>query len=252
MHVLVTNDDGINAPGIHKLVEGLREVAEVTVVAPDREMSATSHAITVTRPLRVTEYRRFGEGVIAYAVDGTPSDCVKLAVDVFMKKRFDIVVSGINSGPNLGTDVLYSGTVSGAIEGVISGLPAIAISAAGFGDFNYEGAARFAAKLINLVKHHGLPEDTLLNVNVPEANGAKELPVKVTRLGKRRYTNVFDRRTDPRGREYFWLAGDPQDYHDRPDADTLAVSQGFISVTPLHLDLTSEALLRELNSWDFD
>ncbi len=249
MQVLVTNDDGIQADGLATLVKKLSSTAKVTVVAPDREMSAMSHAITVTRPLRVTEYLDFGGGVKAYAVDGTPSDCVKLAVDVLMEERFDIVVSGINSGPNLGTDVLYSGTVSGAIEGVISGLPAIAVSAASYDQYNYEQAAVFATKLVSLVNKHGLPEDTLLNVNVPVPNGSAELPVRITRLGKRRYVNVFDKRTDPRGREYYWLAGDPQDYHNDDCVDTAAVSQGYISVTPLYLDWTSNKLLSELKSW---
>ncbi|NLY55724.1 MAG: 5'/3'-nucleotidase SurE [Firmicutes bacterium] len=251
MRVLVTNDDGIFAPGLHTLVEFLSDAFEVTVVAPDREMSAMSHAITVTRPLRVTEYGGFGSKIPAYMIDGTPSDCVKLAVDALSDRKFDIVVSGINSGPNLGTDVLYSGTVSGAIEGVINGLPAIAVSAASAEKPNYYGAALFTVKLVKLVLSKGLPEDTLLNVNVPTFS-TDQFPVKVTRLGKRRYINVFDKRTDPRGREYYWMAGDPHDSSEDDDADTEAVQQGYISVTPLHLDLTSDALFKDLQSWSFD
>ncbi len=250
MHILITNDDGIFAPGLRTLVELLSEAFEVTVVAPDREMSAMSHAITVTRPLRVTEYNGFGQKVPAYMIDGTPSDCVKLAVDALSKRRFDIVVSGINSGPNLGTDVLYSGTVSGAIEGVINGLPAIAVSAASAEEPNYHGAASFTVNLVKLVLSNGLPEDTLLNVNVP-AFPANRFPVKVTRLGKRRYINVFDKRTDPRGREYYWMAGDPHDASESDEADTEAIQQGYISVTPLHLDLTSDSLFKDLQSWPF-
>lgn len=253
MHVLVTNDDGFRATGIHTLVRSLKEIAKVTVVAPESEMSATSHAITVTRPLRVQEVSGFGQEVKAYAVDGTPSDCVKLAVDVLMEEKFDLVVSGINCGPNLGTDVLYSGTVSGAIEGVISGFPAIAISAASYDRCNYEDAASFGTYLAGLVHRHGLPEETLLNVNVPTIDGNSKMPIRITRLGKRRYINVFEKRTDPRGRDYYWLAGDPQDYHNGDcDIDTVAVAEGFISITPLYLDLTSESLLKELRSWHFD
>lgn len=245
MHILVTNDDGIQAPGIRALALELSQLGQVTVVAPDRERSATGHAITVHSPLRV---RRHGDfpAVEAYAVDGTPADCVKIAVEALPLDKFDLVVSGINRGPNLGTDVLYSGTVSAAVEAAILGLPAIAISLADFRDAGFEAAAKFAAKLAHTWRSRELPPDTLLNVNWPpnEAKG-----VIITTLGRRRYSNTFEKRRDPWGREYFWMGGEVE-ADETPNTDVWAVTNGYASVTPIHFDLTNYRLISEVQNWN--
>ena len=186
--------------------------AEITVVAPDRERSATGHGITVDRPLRAEHLAMF-EGR-AWAVDGTPADCVKLAVNCLMEERPDLIVAGINRGPNLAIDVLYSGTVSGALEGIILGIPALAVSVAEYEHPDYRYAAIFTRNLIPKVLRSGICKDTLLNINVPSLPASEIEGVEVTRLGSRRYLNSFEVRTDPRGRKYYWLGGDIMDVED--------------------------------------
>jgi len=250
MEILLTNDDGIFAPGIRALTHELCKIGNVTVLAPDREQSATGHAITVHHPLRVQEME-FGDGSCAkaYSVDGTPSDCVKLGAEVVLKKKPALVVSGINRGPNLGTDVLYSGTVSAALEGVILGIPSIAVSLATVEEADYAFAAKFTRiASINIVTR-GLPPDTLLNINIPSLEEKDIAGVQITRLGIRRYKDVFDRRTDPRGKVYYWLAGEVIDLDEDPDTDTVAIRNNLISVTPIHFDLTKYALIQELENW---
>lgn len=249
MQILVTNDDGIWSPGIAALAEALKPLGEVVVFAPDRERSAIGHAITMHNPLRVEEISFAVEGIKAYVVNGTPSDCVKLGAEAILPRQPDLVVSGINLGPNLGTDVIYSGTVSGALEGVILGIPAIAVSLATYDEANFDVAGTFTAQLVRLVQEYGLPPDTLLNVNIPGLPRAEIAGVKVTRLGTRRYRNVFDRRTDPRGKVYYWMAGEVMDLDDGPDTDTVAISNNLISVSPLRYDLTHTAFLPELAKW---
>ncbi|MBI5524921.1 MAG: 5'/3'-nucleotidase SurE [Deltaproteobacteria bacterium] len=237
MRILVTNDDGIGAEGIAVLVRRLSRSHEVTVVAPEVEQSACSHALSLHRPLRLKQVRSGW-----WSVDGTPADCVNLAVRGIMKKSPpELVVSGINFGPNLGTDVLYSGTVAGAVEGAIMGIPSVAVSlVAGNGDPPRFGpAAAFAAMLAGRLGRVCLPADTCLNVNVPLAAAGARVPARVTKLGKRRYTKVVSQRIDPRGRRYYWIGGDPRE-HDRSRlCDSHAVRHGFISVTPLRLDMTA-------------
>lgn len=245
MHILVTNDDGILAPGIRALSAGLSRLGQVTIVAPDRERSATGHAITVHSPLRVKRISGL-PGHAAYAVNGTPADCVKLALEGLKIDRPDLVVSGINRGPNLGTDVLYSGTVSAAIEAALLGLPAIAVSLADFRETDYEEAASFAALIAERWHHKRLPPDTLLNVNWPRTTARG---VKITVLGHRRYENIFDLRTDPWGREYYWLGGAAIN-DEAPESDVWAVENGFASVTPIHFDLTNYRLISEVQSWE--
>lgn len=250
MEILVTNDDGIWAPGIAALAGAIRSLGKVVVFAPDRERSAIGHAITMHNPLRVEEVAFPVDGVQAYMVNGTPSDCVKLGAEAILPRLPDLVVSGINLGPNLGTDVIYSGTVSGALEGVISGIPAIAVSLATYSEADFEVAARFTADLIGEVQARGLPPDTLLNVNVPGLAAGDLAGVKTTHLGTRRYRNVFDRRTDPRGKVYYWMAGEVEDLDEDPDADTMAIRNSLISVTPLRYDLTNSGFLPELSRWE--
>lgn len=237
--ILVTNDDGIHSEGIKKLASALRRLGDVYVVAPDREQSAASHSLTLHRPLRVTQ-----AGPRMYAVDGTPTDCVSLAVNGVLPALPDILVSGINRGGNLGEDVTYSGTVSAAMEGTLLGVPSLAFSLVARDDFDFSPAARFACRLARHVIREGLPKDTLLNVNVPSVKAIKGH--RVTKLGKRFFTDVVVEKVDPRGKKYYWIGGDMVRWEGGKDADFYAISKGYISITPLHLDLTNFSSIEEL------
>lgn len=252
MRVLVTNDDGVMSDGLAALAKEMAALARVTVVAPDRERSATGHAITMFRPLRVEPVKLKDLDVEAYAVDGTPSDCVKLAVEALMTDRPDLVIAGVNRGPNLGTDVLYSGTVSAAVEGLMLGIPSLAVSVAAFENCNYGLAARFAAMLARRVHQGPFPADTLLNVNVPSVDDSEVTGVAITRLGARKYRDVFDKRTDPRGKTYYWLAGDPVESDDAEDVDAVAVRCNKISVTPVRFDFTHYEMMEKLSRWNLE
>ena len=180
---------------------------------------------------------------------GTPTDCVKIAIESLLDKTPDLVISGINQGPNLGTDVLYSGTVSAAIESALHGIPAIAISLDSLSNSDFKPAARFAKKLAGYIERYSLPPDTLLNVNIPECEIEKPVGVKITKLGVRQYDNTFDKRTDPRGRTYYWMGGQVIDSFNDDDTDVMAIKKGFISVTPIHFDLTNYAIMDMLEKW---
>jgi 5'-nucleotidase len=228
--ILVTNDDGIFSEGIKLLAKALGEVGEVTVVAPDREQSATGHALTLHHPLRI---RTLEEGW--YSVDGTPTDCVNLAVMSLMADEPpDLVCSGINFGSNLGDDVTYSGTVSATFEGSLLGIPSVAFSQQIGDEFSFEPGARAAGRFIAELLAEALPPDLLLNVNFPtgEIRG-----IELTRLGKRRYSQSVVEKVDPRGRKYYWIHGDPE-WEKEEGTDFFAIHQHKVSVTPLHLDLT--------------
>ncbi len=247
VRILVSNDDGYHSEGIHVLADALEVLGEVWVVAPDRENSAVSHALTLQRPLRLT---RLAER--RYAVDGTPTDCVTLGICTVMKDRPpDLVVSGINFGANMGDDVHYSGTVSAAFEAAIMGIPAIAVSQVLGEHFSFVPAAHMARHLALRVLARGLPPGTLLNVNVPPQ---PPKGLRFTRLGKRRYTEGVVEDTDPRGRVCYWIGGGDPVWERIPGTDFMAVAEGFASVTPLQLDMTHEGLLRDLEaeaaSWD--
>jgi len=248
MRILISNDDGIHARGLRVLVESVSSLGEVVVVAPDRERSATGHSITVHRPLRAKKTRIPGFEGQSWAVDGTPADCVKLAIEDLLADPPDLVLSGINLGPNLGTDVLYSGTVSAAMEGVINGFPAVAVSLASYCYQDFSPSGGFIRKLIPRLVQARLPRNMLLNVNVPGTE--RPLGVKITRLGNRRYVNIFEKRTDPRGRVYYWLAGEPLETEEGEEGgcgtDVDAVKNNYISITPLQLDLTDYASIEKL------
>lgn len=246
-HILLTNDDGVYADGLGALRAALEEIAEVTVVAPERPQNASGHAITLHKPLRMEQVRMPGGGS-GCAVNGTPSDCVVLGVFAVMG-RCDMVVSGINLGANLGEDLTYSGTVSAAMEGTICGKPSIAVSLADFENPDYGPAARFMARLARLVGDRGLPPNVLLNVNVPNLPEEELGGVAVTRQGKRRYEGRVERRTDPRGRDYFWLGGEIIKDVNGEGSDGEAVREGKISITPIHLDLTNYGFADELRTW---
>ena len=238
--ILISNDDGYHSEGIKVLAESLEDFAEVWVVAPDRENSAVSHALTLSRPLRLTQL-----GDRRFLVDGTPTDCVTLGVCEVLKGRTpDLVVSGINFGANMGDDVHYSGTVSAAFEAAILGVPAIAISQVVAAGFAYDAAGRFARVLAARVLDRGLPRNTLLNVNVPPGTPKG---VRFTSLGQRRYTEGTVEDTDPRGRKCYWIGGGDPVWEDLPGTDFPTVWSGYISITPLQLDMTDHQQLRRLS-----
>lgn len=244
--ILVSNDDGVHSEGLRHLAEALRAVGEVTIVAPDGEQNAASHAITLHKPLRVTQ---LADGV--YSTSGTPTDCINLGVITVLKERPALVVSGINKGENLADDVTYSGTVSAAMEGTLLGIPSIAVSQAGDGAFRFEAAARIAARIAELVLEQGLPRDTLLNVNVPDLDPSEIRGVKIARLGRRSYdANDIIEKVDPRGRKYYWIGGNRAFGVENEGTDFGAVQAGYVSVSPVHLDLTNYPALAALAGWE--
>ncbi|KXG74229.1 5'-nucleotidase SurE [Fervidicola ferrireducens] len=250
MNILITNDDGIYAEGLLMLAREISKIAKVTVVAPDRERSATAHAITMHKPLRVEKAELRNCSVESWMVNGTPSDCVKLALDALLNDAPDLVLSGINRGPNLGTDVIYSGTVSAAIEAAIYGIPAVAVSVAAYENVSYEYPAQFVRKLCEVLKEKQFPKDTLLNVNIPPLDAEDIAGVLITRLGNRKYKNCFDRRQDPRGKTYYWLAGEVVEDLEDETSDVWAIKNNYISITPIHFDLTNYEVIDSIKKWE--
>jgi 5'-nucleotidase len=245
--ILITNDDGISSPGIRALAKTLKSIGDVYIVAPEVEQSAVAHALTLHRPLR---FEKIGKN--KYFVNGTPTDCVIIAVNKLLSQKPDIIVSGINNGANLGDDITYSGTVAAAIEGTLLGIPSIAVSLVRKNNTNgfprttpgFQMAADFARKLVLKIFDKGLPYDTLLNVNVPDTLKVKG--VKLTRQGKLVYDNSIQELIDPRGREYYWIGGGIPQWGSGENTDFEAVQNGYISVTPIHLDLTNYEALKFL------
>lgn len=239
MLILVTNDDGIDSPGIHALVQSMRRLGNVIVVAPDRQQSAVGHALTVSSPLRATPFYREGT-MLGYAINGTPADCVKLAVSTLLEARPDIVVSGINHGSNTSVNAIYSGTVSAATEGTLMGIPSMAVS---LDSFNQSSDMALAAEVAYSVASRlcdlGLPAGTLLNVNVPNIAREAFKGLRVTRQGRSVWNDSYDVRKDPQGQPYYWLTGDFVSLEPLPDADDLAVAEGWAAITPLHYELTN-------------
>ncbi|QEK12188.1 5'/3'-nucleotidase SurE [Crassaminicella thermophila] len=250
MKILITNDDGIYAEGIYKLACSLKRMGNIYVVAPDRQRSATGHAITMHEPLRAEKIKFFDKDFDAWAVSGTPTDCVKLAIEALVKEKIDIVFSGINKGPNLGTDVLYSGTVSAAIEGAILGYPAVAVSLADFKNVNYDVAAEFCCIVADIISKNPLPPDTLLNINIPNCKKENIKGVDVTTLGVRKYKNSFIERIDPRGQSYYWLGGEVIDEKNNEGTDIYSIKNNCISITPIHFDLTKFDLIEQVKKWN--
>jgi len=254
-HILVTNDDGVLAPGLLALAQEMRKLGKVSILAPDRNWSGGGHVKTLDRALRVKEVR-LADGTRAFASDGAPSDCVALATLGYFKEPIDLVVSGINAGANLGHDVTYSGTVTAAMEAVIANVPGIAVSLETveehIGNIDYDPAARIAGKIVQQVIENGLSHETLLNVNVPLLPEEKIRGIKITRQGLRVYHSRLDERTDPRGRPYYWIGGDAPTGVPERGTDVGALAEGFVSVTPLQLDLTAYRTLTDLNTWQWD
>lgn len=246
MHILCTNDDGYMAVGIRTLANAARALGNVSVVAPDREQSATSHSLTIHHPLRV---RRTPDGMMA--VDGTPTDCVIIAVNEVLAERPDFCVSGVNHGANMGEDVLYSGTVAAAMEAMVLGLPAVAFSYTGEVYEEIEVWEDTIVRLLRgIMRNDDFPGDTLLNINLPPISPDDVRGVKVTSLGRRRFSDSITRAKDPSGKEYFWIGGGLTSWSGGENSDFRAVDQGYISVTPLHLDLTNYDLLEAIREWD--
>lgn len=254
IHILVTNDDSVTAPGLLALTQEMCKLGQVSVLAPDRNWSGSGHVKTLDRALRVKE-TRLADGTPAFASDGAPSDCVALATLGFLKDPVDLVVSGINAGANLGHDVTYSGTVTAAMEAVIAGLPGIAVSLDlpenHIAELNYYPAARVARRVVEHVIANGLPAETLLNVNVPYLDDEELRGFLLTRQGLRVYHSRLDERIDPRGRPYYWIGGDAPTGVAERGTDVGALAEGYVSITPLQLDLTAYRVLSDLNHWNW-
>jgi 5'-nucleotidase len=245
MNILVTNDDGVHAPALEALAAALGALGRVTVVVPDRDQSATSHSLTLHRPLRIHRH-----GSNRFSVDGTPTDCVLIAYHGLLDERPDLVISGINHGPNMGEDVFYSGTVAAAIEGAMQGSPAIAVSLVTREPADFADPARFVHELAAEVLRRGLPGPRVLNVNLPHRPWADVRGVRITRLGTRAYQDTLIRKTDPRGRAYYWIGGEEPVWKPEDGTDVRAVTDGFISVTPLALDLTDAKAVLDMEHWN--
>ncbi len=245
MRILVTNDDGIHSPGLTALAKALSKVGEIWVVAPDRERTAAAHAVTLHKPLRVQQC-----GTRVYAVSGTPVDCVNLAVLKVMPAPPDLLVSGINKGVNLGDDVLYSGTVSAAMEGTILGVPSMAVSQEGQEHFHFDAGARYAVRIARLILKEGLPDETLVNLNIPNRPFKSITGVRITCLSRRRFDNPIIEKIDPHGRTYYWIAGTRISWSRSKDADHEALEQGAVSLTPIHLDTTNHEVLDRFRKWE--
>ena len=247
--ILISNDDGVHARGIKTLRKALEQIADVTVVAPDRERSGASHSLTMDVPLRT---HRIKDNIIG--VDGTPTDCVLLALKLLLPEPPDLVVSGINRGANMGDDVTYSGTIAAAMEATLMGIPAIAVSLCRCesGSFDYEASAEIARDVALMVLERGLPLGTLLNVNVPNIPREEITGVEIARQGKQVYEEAVVEKQDPRGRTYYWIGGQLTSWEPEPHTDYAAVSKGLVSIAPIHLDLTDYQAMDVLRSWPLE
>ena len=246
--ILLTNDDGIYSKGIYALWEAMCKIGEVTVLAPNTEKSAVGHAVTISDPIRIEPCARYGsfEG---YAVNGTPADCVKIAIGSFLDRKPNIIVSGINAGSNMGTNILYSGTVSAAAEGTMLGVPSIAFSLNTFNTDNYDLSKEVAIKMTKNVLNHGLPTGTLLNVNIPKCEISECQGYKVTSQGDEYFLDDLEKREDPRGRFYYWMSGKIVNNDTSNEQDGYAIANNWVSVTPIQYKLTNHKFIDDLKSW---
>ncbi len=251
--ILISNDDGIDAPGIHALVAALQGLGDIYVVAPEREQSAVGHAITVREPVRAHrwEFRSPGGPVNAWAVSGTPADCVKLALNQLLPRHPALVISGINQGANTAVNVIYSGTVSAATEGTILGIDSMALSLCSWESRDFEASGQLARQLARKVLQEGLPPGVLLNVNIPPGPPMAIRGIRVTRQARARWEEEFIERRDPFNRPYYWLGGKFVKLEEGEDTDLAAVESGYVSITPIHYDLTAYEALELLRAWDW-
>jgi len=248
-HFLITNDDGVTSPGLLALARALRQIGDVSILAPHRNWSVTGHNKTLHKPMRVWS-ETLADGSEALTTDGGPSDCVALAAMGLIQRPIDVVISGINNRPNLGDDITYSGTVAAAMEGAISGYPAIALSIEEGDPYHWATAARAAARIARkMLENGGMPAGTLLNVNVPNLPEGQIKGYQVTRLGQRRYHDELIVRQDPAGKPYYWIGGGPPTSVLEPGTDVHALANGYISITPLSLDMTHDSFLHTLRGW---
>lgn len=248
MTILITNDDGIAAPGLNALYDEINKVYSVEVVAPESEQSAVGHAITIFNPLRVKKFFR-GGSFFGYAVNGTPADCVKIAVKSIMKNPPKLVISGINLGANIGTNLIYSGTVSAATEAAILDIPSFAISLCTRSDPDFTFSAKYALKMAKLILEKGLPERCAINVNIPAVPTDKIVGAKIVKQGKSRVLEKFDKRADPSGNIYYWMAGKMITDETDLDADDGAIGKNMVSITPIHYDMTDYKTLDIMHEW---
>lgn len=251
MKILVSNDDGIDAVGIQVLSNALKEIGDVTIVAPLTEQSAVGHAITMKIPLRVTKQYRDGK-FYGYAVDGTPADCIKMGIRNILKGKPDIVISGINHGSNTAVNIIYSGTVSAAREAAIMDVPAIAISVTAHHPKHYEFAGKVAAHLAKLVVEKGLQKGSCLNVNVPDLPEEEIAGILLTKQGVSKWDDIYEERTDPYGEKYYWLTGNMTKDDHTLDRDQFAIMNKYVAVTPIHFDLTDYKTFEEMQTWGID
>ncbi len=249
MRILLTNDDGIQSAGLKALADALVGAHDVTVIAPDRNWSVSGHNRTMDRPLRISDLQ-MGEGYKAYSTDGSPADCVALANLGFLEQKPELVISGINHGNNLGDDITYSGTVAAAMEAIISGIPSIAVSMDIDPIWPVDVGAQFVSRLVEQITEHGIDPDVLLNVNLPNLPHDEIKGVQVTTLGKRIYEDQLIKREDPRGKTYYWIGGSIIRSEGDKGTDVAAVADGYVSVTPIHMDMTNHRLLETLRGWD--
>jgi len=253
MHILITNDDGVTAPGLFALVQEMRSLGKVTVLAPDHNWSTSGHVKTLSRPLRIKEVR-LSDGSPAFATDGAPADCVAMAVMGFIEEKVDLVISGINPDANLAQDLTYSGTVTAAIEAAIWGVAGIAVSLdlpVGLAKPDFDTAARLARQVISQVMAHNPLPELLLNINIPYLPAEQIKGVMITRQGKRIYRDELVKRIDPMGRPYYWIGGEPPTGLPEEGTDIGALAAGYISITPLHLSMTAYQALDKLKQWDW-
>jgi len=248
MRILIANDDGIQATGINTLAKALCEKHEVYIVAPDQERSAAGHALTLNTPIRVREVNLGIPVKKAYAISGTPGDCVKMGVIEFLEEKPDLIISGINHGPNLGADVLYSGTVSAAIEGAVLGYPSIAVSLADLNNscYNFKPAATFMVDFLDKIEKINFPKKTILNINIPIGELEDMKGVCIPKLGKRTYTDAYEKRYDPRGKVYYWMAGVPISENHETGTDISAILQNKIAITPVTFEMTHKSIMPDL------
>jgi len=250
MKFLLTNDDGIEAEGLKTMAKALSEIGDVTVVAPETEMSAVGHSITIADPLRVRRVFR-DKTLFGTAVNGTPADCVKIAIKAIMKQPPDMVISGINHGQNVATNIIYSGTVSAATEGMILGIPSVAISLSSFISKDFSVAADYGLRVIRKAHDKGMPPDTLLNVNVPTVPSNEIKGIKICRNGVSKFKEVFERRVDPRQNDYYWQGGQMEMSGKDDDADIYWLQKNWVTVTPIRFDLTDHNFLQKMKEWSF-
>ncbi len=251
MKILISNDDGIDSPGIAALAKELKKIGEVTIIAPRSEQSAVGHAITMKMPLRINEYFKNGD-FFGYAVDGTPADCIKIGIRNILQTRPDIVISGINNGSNAAINIIYSGTVSAAREAAIMDIPSLAVSVTSHDAKEYDYAAQIAGKLAQLVVKNGLEKGTLLNVNVPNLPKEEIAGILLTQQGKSKWDDIYEERHDPYGKKYYWLTGNLMETDKDLLSDQFALRNNYVSVTPIHFDLTDYKTYETMKTWEIN